>query len=64
MRFCEGKPSGLPLTFSQIDVVFGKIVPDVEGYSPEDVIYEVLQDVGVVIEPDGLDVEPRRESLG
>jgi hypothetical protein len=44
-----------PVVFTDIRVVFGKTMPDVDplGYQPDHPIYEVLQDVGVVIEPEG-----------
>jgi hypothetical protein len=44
-----------PLVLSDIRVVFGKTLPDVDplGYQPDHPISEVLQDVGVLIEPEG-----------
>jgi hypothetical protein len=40
--------------FRETHVVYGKTIPDVAGlgYSPDHAIYEVLNDVGVVIEDD------------
>lgn len=51
----RANPGVFPLVFSRIDVVFGKTLPDVDplGYQPDHPIYEVLQDVGLVIEPEG-----------
>lgn len=50
----RANPGVFPLVFSRIDVVFGKTLPDVDplGYQPDHPIYEVLQDVGLVIEPE------------
>jgi hypothetical protein len=50
----KAEPDRFPLVFSEISVVFGKTMPDVDplGYQPDHPIYEVLQDVGVVIEPE------------
>jgi hypothetical protein len=50
----RAEPNTFPRVFSEIRVVFGKTLPEVDpvGYQPDDPIYEVLQDVGVVIEPD------------
>ena len=48
-------PEVFPLRFSRIEVRFGRTMPDTDplGYPPDHAIYEVLQDVGVVIEPEG-----------
>ena len=47
-------PKVFPLRFSRIDVRFGRTMPDTDplGYQPDHAIYEVLQDVGLVIEPE------------
>jgi hypothetical protein len=51
----DAEPNRFPLVFSEINVTFGKTMPDVDplGYQPDHPIYEVLQDLGVVIEPEG-----------
>lgn len=51
----NAQPDIFPLVFSEIQVMFGKTLPDVDalGYQPDDPIYEVLGDVGVVNEPSG-----------
>ena len=48
-------PDAFPLRFAHIVVVFGKTLPDVDplGYQPDHAIYEVLTDVGAVVEPEG-----------
>src|SRR4051812_1676733 len=48
----EANPGLFPLTFSSYRIVFGKTRPEVDGYEPHHAIYEVLQDVGLVIEPE------------
>jgi hypothetical protein len=51
----DAEPNRFPLVFSEINVTFGKTMPDVDplGYQPDHPIYEVLQDLGVAIEPEG-----------
>lgn len=51
----QAQPGVFPLVFTRIFVVFGKTMPDVDplGYQPDHPIYEVLQNIGVVIEPEG-----------
>ena len=46
-------PATFPITFAGMVVVFGRTKPEVEGYEPDHAIYEVLQDVGAVVEPEG-----------
>jgi hypothetical protein len=48
-------PDSFPRVFTSIFVAFGKTLPDADpiGYQPEHAIYEVLQDIRLVIEPEG-----------
>jgi hypothetical protein len=50
----KAEPGAFPLMFRETHVVFGKTIPDVQplGYGPDNAIYEVLNDVGIVIEDD------------
>jgi hypothetical protein len=47
-------PASFPLTFAGMTVVFGRTIPDVDplAYHPEDVIIEVLIDVGALVDPE------------
>jgi hypothetical protein len=45
------KPEAFPFAFSSFNVTFGKTFPDAEGHGPEDPVYEVLQNVGLVTQP-------------
>src|SRR3954470_17731730 len=49
----DAHPDTFPRVFRDIRVRFGRTMPDVDplGYQPDHPIYEILQDVGVVIEP-------------
>ena len=55
-------PDLFPRVFSEIQVTFGRTLPDVDplGYQPDHPIYETLQAVGVVIEPEGWPHETSR----
>ncbi len=50
----RANPGVFPRVFSTIEVAFGKTMPEVDplGYQPDHPIYEVLQDIGVVVEPE------------
>src|SRR4051794_18444188 len=50
----DAYPTAFPRVFREIRVRFGRTMPDVDalGYQPDHPIYEILQDVGVVIEPE------------
>jgi hypothetical protein len=60
----NANPNVFPRVFNEIHIVFGKTLPDVDplGYQPEHAIYEVLQDVGVVTEPDGWSSRSEQDS--
>src|SRR3954471_21218028 len=50
----KAHPDVFPRVFREIRVRFGRTMPDVDplGYQPEHPIYEILQNVGVVVEPE------------
>jgi hypothetical protein len=48
----RANPGVFPRTFNEITVVFGKTLPDPAGYNAEDAIYEVLEDVGLLWDPE------------
>jgi hypothetical protein len=60
----QANPGVFPRVFSTIEVVFGKTMPDVDplGYQPDHPIYEVLQDIGVVIEPESWSSRSRQDA--
>jgi hypothetical protein len=59
----QANPGVFPRMFTTMEVVFGKTMPDVDplGYQPDHPIYEVLQDVGVVVEPGGWSSQNRQD---
>jgi hypothetical protein len=48
----RANPGFFPRTFNEITVVFGTTLPDPPGYNAEDAIYEVLEDVGLLWDPE------------
>jgi hypothetical protein len=48
----RANPSTFPITFNEITVIFGRTLPDPPGYNAEDAIYEVLEDVGLLRDPE------------
>jgi hypothetical protein len=48
----RANPAAFPRTFNDIAVVFGKTLPDPAGYNAEDAIYEALEDVGLLRDPE------------
>jgi hypothetical protein len=52
VRFVKRSVRRFPRTFSEITVVFGTTFPDPPGYNAEDAIYEVLEDVGLLWDPE------------
>ena len=45
-------PSAFPIVFAGIVAVFGRSMPNVEGYELDHAIYEVLVDIGLLLEPE------------
>lgn len=48
----RANPAAIPRIFNDTAVIFGRTLPDPAGYKAEDAIYEVLEDVGLLTDPE------------
>jgi hypothetical protein len=58
----RANPAAFPRTFNDIAVSFGKTLPDPAGYNAEDAIYEVLEDVGLLTDPESFSMSRSQDA--
>src|SRR4029450_8449565 len=58
----RGNPEGFPRPFNDIALACGKTLPDPDGYNVEDAIYVVLEDVGLLTDPESFSMSRSQDA--